>query len=69
MEMNPDYAGFICPKYMEVSELVGFLTCDVIADHIIKETLKFGTAVHLVAMLDNALAQQFSRVPPELGRV
>lgn len=30
---------------LSTSELVGFLTCDVVADHIIKEDLKFGETV------------------------
>lgn len=30
---------------LPVGELIGFLTCDVVADHIIKEDLKFGDSV------------------------
>lgn len=44
---------------LSVSELVGFLTCDVVADHIIKEDLKFGASVRSASILEDALVQKF----------
>lgn len=44
---------------LSASELVGFLTCDVVADHIIREDLKFGDTVRSVSILENALDEKF----------